>query len=202
MNRGKKLPVILTEEEQTRLLGAPNIRYFTGQRNRAVMLAMLDAGLRSSEAIELKTSDVDWTSGKIRVNEGKGGKDRVLWINDDTLEELRKWRERRARELKRRGVESAVLFPTLEGGTMKGSYLRASFARIGKRAGLDTRLHPHTLRHTFATDLYRETKNIRMTQKALGHSDLSTTMIYTHIVDDELAEGMKTFRRRKQEAPT
>ena len=67
--------------------------------------------------------------------------------------------------------------------------------RYCKKAGIPKDIHPHTLRHTFATDLYRETKNIRLVQKALGHADLSTTMIYTHIVDDELEDALKTFRR-------
>lgn len=196
MGQGQKLPEILTEEEQQRLLAAPNVRYFTGHRNRTIMLLMLDIGLRSSEAINLRIGEVDWVSGKIKVVQGKSGKDRILWVNENTLEELRKWKERRSRDLERRRVESDIMFSTLNGTTLDDGYLRAAFARIGKRTELDTRLHPHTLRHSFATDLYRNTKNIRMTQKALGHAGLATTMIYTHIVDAELEEGMKTFRHR------
>ena len=67
--------------------------------------------------------------------------------------------------------------------------------RYGERAGIRKDVHPHTLRHAFATDLYRQTKNIRLVQKALGHSNLSTTQIYTHIVDDELEAAMKQLRR-------
>jgi len=66
--------------------------------------------------------------------------------------------------------------------------------RYAKRAGIEKEIHPHTLRHTFGTDLYRETKNLRMVQKSLGHSHISTAEIYTHIVDDELEAGMKNFR--------
>ena len=66
--------------------------------------------------------------------------------------------------------------------------------RLATKAGISKDVHPHTLRHTFATDLYRQTKNLRLTQKALGHSQISSTMIYTHIVDDEMEEALKTFR--------
>ena len=71
--------------------------------------------------------------------------------------------------------------------------------RLAKKAGIAKDVHPHTLRHTFATDLFRQTKNLRLTQKALGHSQISSTMIYTHIVDDELEEALKTFRAWRQE---
>ena len=66
--------------------------------------------------------------------------------------------------------------------------------RLARQAGIDKDVHPHMLRHTFATDLFRKTKNIRLIQKALGHAQITTTQIYTHIVDDELEEAMKTFR--------
>jgi len=68
-------------------------------------------------------------------------------------------------------------------------------ARLAVKAGIEKNVHPHTLRHTFATDLYRETTNIRLTQKALGHSNLATIQIYTHIVDEELEDAMKSFRQ-------
>jgi integrase/recombinase XerD len=68
-------------------------------------------------------------------------------------------------------------------------------ARLASKAGIEKNVHPHTLRHSFATDLYRETSKIRLVQKALGHSDLSTTMIYTHIFDEELEDALKSFRQ-------
>jgi len=69
--------------------------------------------------------------------------------------------------------------------------------RLGVKAGIQKDIHPHTLRHSFATDIYRDTSNIRLTQKALGHANLATTQIYTHIVDEELEEAMKSFRKEK-----
>ena len=101
------------------------------------------------------------------------------------MAELEEWMERRP--------ASDWLLPTSKGTKVATSQLRRSVKRYARDAGIDEveRVSPHTLRHTFATRLYRESGNIRMVQKALGHSDLSTTMIYTHIVDEELEGAMK-----------
>mgnify|MGYP001314732759 CR=1 FL=1 len=94
--------------------------------------------------------------------------------------------------------------PTLKGSQLNDRYLRQMVKRYAEKAGIlsdDKDVHPHTLRHTFATDLLRKTKNIRLVQKALGHSHLSTTEIYTHIVDDEMEEALKSFRSTNNTDP-
>lgn len=182
-----KLPEVLTQEEQIALLNQPNKLCPTGLRNYCMMRIMLDVGLRSSEAIKLSVQDINWTTGRLKVRQGKGQKDRMLWINEDLLEELGAWREVRP-------IQANNLFVTLKGEAINPRYLRAMVKRLGKKANIAKDIHPHMLRHSFATDLYRETKNIRLVQKALGHADLSTTMIYTHIVDDELEDALKSFR--------
>ena len=192
--RGRKLPEFLTAEERRALLRQPNLRAPTGLRNACLLRVMVNAGLRASEALSVRLRDVNWTTGRLTVRQGKGRKDRVLWLAEEDLAMLGRWRERReALELSDKGPTR--LFTTLGGGPILDRYLRAMVARVAAKAGIEKRVHPHTLRHTFATDLYRETKNIRLVQKALGHSDLSTTMIYTHVVDDELEDALKNFRR-------
>ncbi len=186
--KARRLPEILTGEEQTRLLEQPNPECKTGLRNLCMIRIMLNIGLRASEVIFLKVKHIDWMSGKVYVRQGKGNKDRVLWLGEDDLNLLRAWREVKP--------QSEYLFTTLKGDTLNDRYLRAMVKRIGEQAGISKDVHPHMLRHTFATDLYRETKDIRLVQKALGHSDLSTTMIYTHIVDEELEQALKFFRRQ------
>ncbi len=192
MKRGKRkarrLPEILTPEEQTRLLEQPNPNCRTGLRNLCMIRIMLNIGLRASEVISLKAKHIDWLSGKVYIKQGKGNKDRILWLGEDDLNLLRQWREVKP--------ESEYLFTTLQGNTLNDRYLRAMVKRLGEQAGISKDVHPHMLRHSFATDLYRETKDIRLVQKALGHSDLSTTMIYTHIVDEELEQALKFFRRQ------
>ncbi len=147
---------------------------------------MINAGLRSGEVITLKSKHIDWNTGKIMIKEGKGLKDRVVWANDPDLEILKKWKEVRP--------DSIYLFSTLKGNIINDRYLRAMIKRRAVKAGIKKDVYPHLLRHSFATDLLRESKNIRLVQKALGHSHLSTTMIYTHVYDDELASTMKSFR--------
>jgi len=189
MARPDKLPKILTEAETDRLLSEPNQRYFGPHRDYLFMRLMLKAGLRASEATALQPEHVDLMSGKLSVREGKGAKDRTLWVGEDLLEELQEWTERRTKEAE----GSKFLLPTRKGTEVATSHLRRSVKRYARKALVEEveRVSPHTLRHTFATRLYRETSNIRMVQKALGHSDLSTTMIYTHVVDEELEGAMK-----------
>ena len=185
--RGRKLPDVLTEAERKALLQQPNRRAPTSLRNLCMIRLMLNAGLRSAEVLNLKVRDIDWMSGKLSVRDGKGGKDRTLWMNEEDLDLLQSWRERRPEQ-------SDLLFTTLQGHPVSDRYLRAMVKRVAGKAGIEKRVYPHLLRHTFATDLYRKTKNIRLVQKALGHEDLSTTMIYTHIIDPELEDALRNFR--------
>jgi integrase/recombinase XerD len=98
---------------------------------------------------------------------------------------MRAWRER--------SLQSLYCFPTLKGIRIYGQALRQMMKRRGAKAGIVKDVHPHMLRHTYATELYRETKDIRLVQKALGHASLTTTMIYTHIVDDDMETAMRAL---------
>jgi len=191
---GRKIPEILTQTEQEALLNQPNRRYFTGHRNRVMLRLMLDTGLRLDEASSLRWKDIDLNSGKVMVRQGKGAKDRTLWTGESNLAALIEWRERQQHE----GTGTTELvFATKDGEKLDPSYMRRMVARYASKAGIEKHVTPHTLRHTFATDLYRETSNIRLTQKALGHANLATTQIYTHIVDEELEGALKSFRCAK-----
>jgi integrase/recombinase XerD len=185
----KRLPTVLTEEEQKALLQQPNPQRCPGLRNLCLLRFMLNTGLRAAEVLNLKLRDVDWRSGQVMVREGKGKKDRTLWIGAEDRAILKKWLKFRAQL-----PENEFLFTTRDGKRLQDSYLRRMVKRLAKQAGIDKDVHPHMLRHTFATDLLRQTKNIRLAQKALGHAQITSTQVYTHIVDDELEEAMKTFR--------
>ena len=187
MTRPKKLPETLNAQERQALLLAPRLRAPTGHRDLCMITLMLNAGLRASEVLHLRVRDIDWTSGQLMVREGKGKKDRTLWLNEPDLDLLRSWRMRRP-------VASDFMFTTLHGTVVKDRDLRAMVKRRAFKVGIKKDVHPHMLRHTFATDLYRATKDILLVQKTLGHSDLSTTMIYTHLVDDDVTHAMRTFR--------
>ena len=191
---GRKIPEVLTAKEQEALLAQPNPRYLTGQRNRVMLRLMLDTGLRVAETLSLEWKDIDLNSGKVMVRQGKGAKDRTLWTGEANLAALIEWQERQANECT--GSPQNV-FTTKEGGKLNPAYVRKMVKRLAVKAGIQKDDHPHTLRHTFATDLYRETTNLRLTQKALGHANVATTQIYTHIVDEELEVALKSFRTAK-----
>lgn len=190
----------MTANEQEALLRQPNPRYPTGERNRLMLSLMLNAGIRLSEATALQWRDLDLNSGKLLVRQGKGAKDRTLWVGDSDLGMLQRWRDRQAQTV---AGSPRHVFTTLDGNPVSGRYVQQMVKRYAAKAKIEKNVHPHVLRHTFATDLYRETGRIRLVQKALGHSDLSTTMIYTHIYDEEIEEAMKLLRKetRRQRSP-
>ena len=185
MARPKKLPKVLTPEEQRVLIAQPNPRYVSGLRNRCLIRVGLEAGLRAGELVALKPEHLDMLTCRLVVREGKGAKELVLWISDDLRDFIGLWLARRP--------TSEWLFPTRDGGQLDTRYLRTMVKHYAVKAGVSEaeRVTPHILRHTFATDLLRETKNIRLVQKALGHSDVSTTMIYTHVFDEELEQALR-----------
>ncbi len=193
----RAIPVVLTDEEQQKLLDQFNTRYVTSFRNKVMFQLMLNTGLRVSETVSLRWKDVHLTSGKVMVREGKGAKDRTLWVDNGQLDELGEWKERQVEKL---GELPRWVFSTLRDGNagekLTIQQVWKTLRTYAEKAGIEKNISPHTLRHTFATDLYRETGKIRLVQKALGHADLSTTMIYTHIVDDELEDALKSFRRQ------
>ncbi|MFW5987936.1 MAG: tyrosine-type recombinase/integrase [bacterium] len=207
----RKIPEILTEEEQKKMLDVFNTRYLSPHRNRTMIKLMLRTGLRLSEVINLRWKDIDLQSGKIKVVQGKGAKDRILWLNNGTLDQLRGWKQRQTKEIGR----MEYVFTTSTGSQLKDRDVRDMVYRYADKAGIqeevikhyrdkegnkleetykERKVTPHTFRHTFATELLRETNNLRLVQKALGHSDISTTQIYTHIVDPELEKAMKSFK--------
>jgi site-specific recombinase XerD len=189
MPRPKKLPVTLSQEEQTLLLGALHDNSPGRLRALCVVRLMLNAGLRGCEVRNLKTADVDWNSGKLLVN-GKGRKQRTLWLAGEDLELLRRWREVR----ETLPQQNASLLTALDGQPLGERNLRRLVKAVVRRAGLDKDPHAHALRHSFATDLLRHTKNLRLVQKALGHASLATTEIYVHVFDPEMEKALKGLR--------
>lgn len=189
----RSLPKVLSQSEQDDFLNQFNFRYQTPHRNYLMCRVMIDAGLRVSEVVSLKPEHLNVEDGELIVREGKGAKDRKVWINDELMNGIQEWIEDRR-------PESDYVFPTRDGGKIDTSYMRRMVKRIAEKAGVSEadKVSPHTLRHTFATDFYRETKDLRMLQKLLGHENISTTEIYTHIVDEDAKEAMRNFRETEK----
>ena len=183
----RDIPKVLDSDESAALVDVFNTRYDSGVKNKAMVRLMLECGLRVSEVCNLRTSDLDMNSCALSIRDGKGGKDRQVWTPESLRDLISEWLERRPE------ADENWMFPTNNGSKTDPRSIRRTVKTYGEKAGIEWHedLSPHTLRHTFATNLLRKNGNIRLVQKALGHSDLSTTMIYTHIVDDELEAAMK-----------
>lgn len=189
--KSRKIPEVLTAYEQKQLINIFNTRYFYPLRNKTMVQLFLCTGLRISEMTSLEWKDINLMTGQLKVVQGKNSKDRILWISEDMLEKLQEWK---IKEFERFG-KCDLVFCTNHHKSIDHKGLDRMIKTYSKKAGITKNISCHTLRHTFATDLLRATKNIRLVQKALGHSDISTTMIYTHIVDDELEDALKNFRK-------
>lgn len=181
----KKLPVILEQKEVQRLLAQPSKTSLIGLRNRAILKMMLNCGLRVSEITNLKVADIDLGTGKFRVIQGKGGKDRDLEIPETTSGILNEWQKK--------SPPSVFFFPTLKGGKLLIRYLQEAVTRYASKARIGKRISPHTLRHTYATFFYRQTKDIQKLRQILGHSSISTTAIYVTLSNDEVGQSMRAF---------
>ena len=181
-----KLPIILEPEEAQNLLRQPNKRYPTGLRNKAMMSLMLHCGLRLSEVTNLRPSNINLTKGKLRVESGKGNKDRDLAIPDYLIDLLEKWRKLRP--------QGDYFFSTLKGKKLSDRYVQNMVKRYSRKAGITKNISPHTLRHTYATQYYRQTKDIETLRRILGHSDISTTTIYINLANIDVENGMKSLK--------
>lgn len=186
----RKIPEVLSYQEQEQLINIFNTRYFNSFRNRTMIKLFLASGLRLSEMVNLRWKDINLMTGQLKVVEGKGTKERILWVSDSIIEELRLWKEKQSDKL---GI-SEYVFTTNSKNKLDGRNIRRMVAEYSVKSGITKSVSPHTFRHTFASDLLRCTKNIRLVQKALGHEGLSTTMIYTHIVDEEFEDALKNLR--------
>lgn len=180
------LPNVLDEDEVERLLAAPDTATPLGVRDRTMLELLYACGLRVSELVGLSVDAINLRQGVVRVR-GKGDKDRLVPLG----EEAGHWLERyidRARPALMQDTTRAALFPGRGDKSMTRQTFWYRIKAHALRAGIDTPLSPHTLRHAFATHLLNHGANLRVVQLLLGHSDLSTTQIYTHVAQARLEQ--------------
>ncbi len=190
-NKGRKLPPeVLTEEEVQRLMRACSHRAPTGIRNRALIAILYRAGLRIGEALSLRIKDLDLAEGTIRVLNGKGQKARTVGADAGCFALVERW----LGERKSLGISGrAPVFCTLRGARLSRAYCRALFKRLGRKAGIEKRVHPHGLRHTHAFELASEGVPPHVIQKQLGHSSAATTSRYIdHLRPADVIEAMRS----------
>lgn len=190
------LPRFLSEDEMERLLAAPDTATEEGLRDRAILEVMYASGLRISELIALKAADVDLDGGLLACH-GKGSKERRIPIGKSATRWLELYRSARAR---RSSAHDPRLFVNSLGAPLTRQVVWAAIKRLAERAGLEN-VSPHTLRHSFATHLLQRGADSRSVQSLLGHSDISTTQIYTHMTDRHLRATYNRHHPRAVAAP-
>lgn len=182
----RSLPKSLTEQDVELLLGAPDIHTPLGMRDRAMLEVLYATGLRVSELVTLKVAQVSLDMGVVRVM-GKGGKERLVPLGEEAMDWLRRFLAE-ARPALLAGKLSDAMFVTQRGEGMTRQMFWYLIKRHARRGGLHKPLSPHTLRHAFATHLLNHGADLRVVQLLLGHADISTTQIYTHVARERLKQ--------------
>ncbi len=183
---GRSLPKVLTEADVEALLEAPDIDLPIGLRDRAMLELLYACGLRVTELVTLETHQINLRQGVVRLI-GKGNKERLVPMGEEALSWIeRYYKEARAELIP--NVNSQILFPSLRGRVMTRQTFWHRIKRYVIEAGVASAVSPHTLRHAFATHLLNHGADLRVVQLLLGHSDLSTTQIYTYVAQHRLKE--------------
>lgn len=176
---GMKLPDVLTVEEVDAMVDSIDLMVPEGKRNRAIIETLYGCGLRVSELVGLRISDLYFPDGYIMV-EGKGGKQRLVPISESAITEIRSYMEDRASIAVKRGNEN-ILFLNRRGSQLSRVMVFYIVKQACEQCGIKKKVSPHTLRHTFATHLLEGGANLRAIQQMLGHESITTTEIYTHL---------------------
>ncbi len=183
---GRSLPKTLSEDEVDALLSAPNTDEPLGHRDRAMLELLYATGLRVSELINLKQSQVNFNQGVLRIV-GKGDRERLIPLGDESQRWLRDFIDGPRMEILLER-QTDYLFPTRRGDRMTRQAFWHIIKRYAEKAGIRRKMSPHSLRHAFATHLLNRGADLRVVQLLLGHSDLSTTQIYTHVARERLKD--------------
>jgi integrase/recombinase XerD len=183
---GRPLPKILSEQDVDRLLAAPDTETLMGLRDRTMLELLYATGLRVSELVALTPSAVNLRQGVVRVI-GKGGKERLVPLGEQAVAWLERYQAERGAVPGAAG-HSAALFPSNRGRAMTRQTFWHAIRKYAAQAGIAAPVSPHVLRHAFATHLVNHGADLRAVQLMLGHADLSTTQIYTHVAQLRLKD--------------
>lgn len=181
----KRLPKTLDVDQMNALLDSTEADTFVGCRDRAMMELFYSSGLRLAELAALDLRDIDFGQQLVHVVAGKGGKGRILPIGSKAIDALKVWLDKRDQS----GLyQQQALFTTQQGRRLGVRSIQKRLASWGKKHGISEHVHPHRLRHAFASHMLESSSDLRAVQELLGHSDISTTQVYTHLDFQHLAK--------------
>jgi len=183
---GRPLPTSLSENDVDKLLAAPEVTHALGFRDKAMLEVLYATGLRVSELVNLKFEHISFRQGVVRIT-GKGNKERLVPVGEEAMSWLEGYMDQ-ARKTILGERQCDYLFVTNRAANMTRQAFWYIIKRYAKKSGINKELSPHTLRHAFATHLLNHGADLRVVQLLLGHSDLSTTQIYTHVAGARLKE--------------
>ena len=184
---GRPLPETLTEQDVERLLAAPDTNTSMGVRDRTMLEVLYACGLRVSELTNLQLSEISLRQGVIRIV-GKGSKERLVPMGEESIVWVSRYLAEARLELLKKNLAQNCVFPSNRGVAMTRQAFWYRIKAHAQTAGIQKKLSPHTLRHAFATHLLNHGADLRVVQLLLGHSDLSTTQIYTHVAQHRMKE--------------
>lgn len=190
----KILPTYLSVEEVERLLDAPNMKSPSGIRDKAMLELMYASGLRVSELLELEKANINLKKGIVIVF-GKGAKERKVPMGDFALEYVVKYINQVRRKF--HGADSKYLFLNKKGKPLSRVYFFKQIKKYASEVGIEKEISPHTLRHCFATHLLEGGAQLRTVQEMLGHANIATTQIYTHVSKDRIISAYDLFINKK-----
>ncbi len=190
--KAQKLPKTLSIKEVEQLIETPDVTKTLGLRDRAILEVMYATGLRVSELIELKLADLHLDLGLIQTI-GKGDKERIIPLGDLAIEWIRRYMEEARPKLLRSGENETHLFLNHHGHKFTRQGIWKNLKQTVFDAGIKKEVTPHTLRHSFATHLLENGADLRVVQELLGHADISTTQIYTHITKKRMADVYQKY---------
>ena len=191
----RPLPASLTEGEVERLVRAPDLSTDIGMRDRTMLEVLYGCGLRVSELVGLRLSEINLKQSVNRIV-GKGSKERLVPMGEEAIAWVRRYLEEARTEILKKNLAQDTVFPSNRGVAMTRQTFWHRIKAHARAAGIDKKLSPHTLRHAFATHLLNHGADLRVVQMLLGHSDLSTTQIYTHVAQHRLQSLHKTHHPR------
>ncbi|HNX67989.1 MAG TPA: tyrosine recombinase XerC [Candidatus Omnitrophota bacterium] len=190
----KRLPCFLNPDEITKLLEAPSQHCWEEKRDKSILEMLYSSGIRVSELVGLNHDDLDFFGGLVRVR-GKGKKERIVPVGQVALRCLKDYLDHKAPKEILNAVKKP-LFVSRLGGRLTDRSIRRMILKYVKRTGLGKEVSPHTLRHSFATHMLDRGADLRSVQELLGHANLSTTQIYTHVTTQRLKDAYATAHPR------